>query len=666
MNFIKGKIIQNPSLNTFINLFNHVLFFTNLWIISFNHILLFLNYYFPPVVKEQFYRPAAAWPEPFEMPIYLVLTVIFVLIMWVSNKLKLNFPFPFLLRFIFLCFLLALFISMLGKYPMVLEYYPYQPRVDKSIYTFALVAYLIFIIFLITESFVLEKILRKKLRFLLYGIIIFVIALLTFEPRFPFSAHEYGYFIGPIWEVVKGKTLFTDVHTDYGFYSTLFFALLYKLRLFQFSQLPVYVWILFIIQYFLSFYLIYKISKSLPIALLGLFSIITINYFSFFVLPMTITQYSAMRRVSSIFLLFLLWKHKRIDSPILLVLFSVFCFWIVDTGIAMLMALGLSFFYLFILKTFDLKRFIKSTFLLFTACIGFFLLIELLHVVFGYKPINPVDIFTSLKQHAGSGLTMLPLATNTYFWIVILIYFSSIIIVFKMKWESTISHVLIVCANLVLTNSLYFVGRSDNANLYDISILILLNLFIILGLLWQRIHSKPLKFAFVSLIFLTFTVFPAYSRQYHLTEFLLEKTTRLTQGDIFAPEMDSIVKNNLAKDATLINKYIHTEDALILSKEDTYLLTLSGKKGLLDVNPQSGIDTVSEMAFATKQTLQQCPRLIAGDCRLFNKCQNYESLSSKSLFMAPNILETIQKGCNTHYKSLICTNHLCIAEAVTQ
>ncbi len=112
MNFIKGKIIQNPSLNTFINLFNHVLFFTNLWIISFNHILLFLNYYFPPVVKEQFYRPAAAWPEPFEMPIYLVLTVIFVLIMWVSNKLKLNFPFPFLLRFIFLCFLLALFISM--------------------------------------------------------------------------------------------------------------------------------------------------------------------------------------------------------------------------------------------------------------------------------------------------------------------------------------------------------------------------------------------------------------------------------------------------------------------------------------------------------------------------------------------------------------------------
>lgn len=658
------------TLNSLMGFLVKNLFVANLWIIIFNQIVLFLNFFFPPVLKDRFYRPAAAWPEPFEMPLYLLLSFLFVIAIWLYNKMKFQLKLSLPVLIVVFIFLVLLFTSMLGVYPMAFEFYPYLPRDNPQIYQLTFLIFMAFLVFFIIEVAIIKQIFSKKKWFVpfIYGLIGFVIAVLVFEPRFPISAHEYGYFFGPIWEVVKGKTLFTHIHTDYGFYSTLLFALLYKLRLFQFTHLPIYVWIMFVVQYFLSFYLIYKISKSISLALIGLFSLIVINYFSFFVLPITITQYSAMRRITSLLLIFLLYRSKKINSPVLLIAFSLFCFWIVDTGVSMILAFCLTLFHLLLLKWMSLKKVVLTSLLLFVAIGGVFLFINLGHIIFGYVPIDPRDILSSLRQHAGSGLTMLPMQPKSYFWIVIFVYFSTITFVFRSSGkalgeeEKGNNTTLLLLANLILFNSLYFVGRSADANLYDISVLVVLNIFLLISANWQNIAASRIRILIYCVLFFFFIVVPGYNRRFHLTEFLLFKYEGIKKGNFYRPEANGLIRKSLFEDAQMIKKYIPEEKVLILSREDTYLLILANKSNYLYVNPQSAIDTVSEMQFAIRTVTKECPKKIAVDCTVYDRCPNYESLSSKSLFMAPHILAEVEKGCRTKYQPVVCNSHLCIAE----
>lgn len=652
-------------LTKFVDFANLLLVITNIWIIVYTGMVDFLNFKFPPRVNEFFYRPGAAFPEPFEMPLYLILSFFLTVAIWLLAKiyLKKNMIIATPLKYFFFLILTIQFITKLDHFPLANELYPYNLRPHGMIYNIVLALYIGTISLIIVEFTFVAKIFAKK-KFIIPVLFIcigFIIAFFTFEPRFPISAHEYKYFYGPIWEVISGKTLFTSIHTDYGFYATLFFALLYKFRLFSFSHLPIYVWIAFIIQYFLSFYLIFKISRSMVFALIGLFSIITINYFCFFVLPITITQYSAMRRLPSVLLLFFLYKFKKIDSR-LFSLLAITDFWIVDTGISILMALGLTFLYFTFLRYINLKKFFVSiiSLILFQGCV--FLVINIVHLLAGYRYINYVDILNSLKEHAVTGLTMIPIESHNFFWLVILIYFASMLYVFYKKGQVEANQLIILSANLSLFNSLYFVGRSHPANILDISIIVLLNFFLLLGDVWKTILSMKLKTILTLLLFFIFIVYPAFERRYSLTELVAQKLRRIEQGQIFTLESDQILQKQFAKDLELISKNLTQKEIIILSRDETFLFFLSGKKNLLDVNPQSGIDTLSEMNFAVKKAISVCPKKIAVDCRIFQKCPLYESYSQKSLFTAPIILNTIEKRCSVQYKPTICNNHLCIAQ----
>lgn len=657
---------RRSKINSLIFFANLSLLTTNIWIILYTSLIDFLNFKFPARTDEIFYRPGAAFKEPFEMLLYILITFLFVLAIWLFRKkiIEIQSTLPNSLNALFLPLLFVIFITKLGGFPLANQIFPYSLRPNGVIYSIIALSYLITITLIITQSAIIERFAKnKKIFSIFFSIsIIFIIAAFTFEPRFPISAHEYGYFFAPVWDVVSGKTLFTDIHTDYGFYSTLFFATLYKMGIFQFQQLPIYVWFMFIAQYFLSFYLIYKISKSVILSLIGLFSIITVNYFSAHVLPITITQYSAMRRLPSILLLFLLYKFKKIDWRILLSI-SLIDFWIVDTGISILLAFGLSLFTLFLSKLISLKRFIKNILLLVAFQGGIFLLINIFHYFGGYKPINYMDLLASLRQHAGSGLTMLPIEFHNFFWVTILIYFSSIIYFFRNNSTTNNNSRIIILfsANLSFFNALYFVGRSHPANLVDISILVILNAFLLISVFWQNIQSTKIKFLILPLLFIIFIVFPARQGRYHLTEFIIEKIERASHGNIFKPETAEILNKEFSKEKKLISGNLTDNEILVLSKEETYLLMLTGKKDLLDVNPQSGVDTVAEMDFAIKRAVAKCPQKIAVDCRVLKKCPDYESYSQKSWFMAPVILDAVEKKCQLRYQASICTDKICIA-----
>ena len=698
-----------------------VLFLTNLWIIIYTNLLPVLNFLYPAISTVNFYRPAVAFPEKFEMPLYLLLTFLFVITIYFTLRVREPISthpegelrktsyriWKKTIKYLTLIFLTLLFFSKLGVYPLSNEIYPYSLRPDKSIYTLVIFIYLSVLTIIILESVILFRLIKRSslLTTFYYLLTTLIIAILIFEPKFPISFLEYAFFFGPIWDITQGKTIFTDLPSQYGFLSILFFSLFFKLKLFVFSHLSIWNWIFHIVQYFICFYLIYKISKSLALGLIGLFSIITLNYYSFYIPALTIAQYGALRRLPFFLALFLFYKLKKIDSPLFIFLYALMSFWIVDSGIQMIFAYGLTLFYLLLGKQIDLKRFFRALSLLFLSMLGIFISINLIHVLLGYKSINPVEIITTLRQYAISGVGMIPMEKNTYFWLVMLIYFATIIYVFRNTiqtvddggWKidaevrrsrvekfnhlssifkfqpSTFYHLssnnltlLLFSANLMFFASLYFVGRSDNASLIIISIFPLLTLFLLLGQLIKNefdFTSQKIRFMFYVSCLILFVAFPAYQRKVTLTELLIQKYSGISKGAIFTNELDSILNNRFSKEKILITKYLTGNNLLILSSDDTYLFYLTGKTNLLDENPQSGIESDVEMNFAIKNAVKTCLKRIAVDCSIVKKCPPFTPLT-KGWLTAGYILSELEKGCRKKYQPVECTSQLCITEVV--
>src|SRR3989344_6629085 len=154
-------INNNKSVQSLLNFSLFTLFFTNLWVMLFFEILGFLNSNFKPQIKETFYRPEAVLPEPFEMPLYLLLTFALVgLLVFIFHKnyrsvmSRLNDQSYFWPKIVLFIFLLYSFFSKLGPFPLANDFYPYQPRTDSLIYS---VSVLIFLIFLIVIAFELDR-----------------------------------------------------------------------------------------------------------------------------------------------------------------------------------------------------------------------------------------------------------------------------------------------------------------------------------------------------------------------------------------------------------------------------------------------------------------------------------------------------------------------------
>ena len=695
------------------------LFITNVWIILFTNILTFLSYLYPPTTNSQLLRPIS-FPNPFKIPLYLLLTITFVIIIWVFNTVK-NHSNPnqvkpgetrnLLLKLFFLIILLYLFFSKLGSYPMAREYYPYALRPDKTIYNLVVFSYLLSIAFIIFELSIIYRFIKRSLLIstFYFLLIALVIAFFTFEARFPISGHDYSFFFGPILEIANGKTIYTDIPIQHGFLSILSMAFLYKLLSLKLFYLPAIIWLLYIIQYFLTFYLILRISKSIGLALIGLFSIINLNYFSLSELPVSYPQIGPMRWLPSLLTIFLLYKLKKIDNKILLTAVAFLSLWFIDAGISLVLGYLLTIFIFCLVGNIDIKRAIKTILLLCLNLIIIITVINILHLLFGYKLIKLGNIFHTLQKYTSLGIAQLPIPNQTYFWLVMLIYFASLIYFFKTSYKNkkTIqvgdasgrdqsgwqswkgshqraeffqpsagsstggkettgrihfdSTILLFSANLMFFTSIYYLGRAHPHNLFNISSLPILTLFLLLGNTINYLNplKKIILFIF---IFSLFIIYPVLMRKISLSEMIIVKLKRLTQGQIFKTEMDEILTKRYSKELSLINKYLKESGVAIIHNDDTYLLYLTKKKNLLDANPQVGIDTKDDLAQAIDNFAKECPEKVAVDCSVFAKCQQYVGINQSGFYPGSLILAAVEKQCRIKYQPVECTKQLCIAQ----
>jgi len=672
-----NKILVNKTVfNKIINLIIEGLFITNAWVFLFNHLLNFLNRKFPSLPATNFVIDGAS-PEPFEILLYLVLSFLTVIIIYFFHK-KNRYIFDYLtqfdhtlilkiLKFIFLSFLLVIFINNLGGFPMGKDVWPLVNVESNFTYLIYLIGYVSIVSFITFESGWLNYFVHKK-NFLtiFYLFLIALIAFLTLKPNFPFSWHDYPYIYGPVFEIAHGKTIFTQVQSQYGFLLVLFLVVLYKLYLINLSTLPIFIWLLYIAQYFLCFYLIYKLSRSFVLAFIGLFSIITINYYSL-CCTITFPQISALRWLSIILLIFLFYKMKRIDSYLFILILSLLSFWIIDVGIAILMAYSFSLLLLALVKIIDFKRLVRNYLLLGLALAGIFFLINLIGLIFGYRLINILSVFTKIQEYSRAGFGMIPMTSKSYFWFTLLIYFSSLIYFFQRKQYALIDQILLFSANLTLFASVYFVGRSHPLNLFTIAIFPLLTFFILISRLYtSEIVNKSflLRLSIIIFLLFSFVIVPAYARKEMLTINLKEELTRLANNkNVFDSGLDTYLNFFYGSEKVLINKYLKDDNIFILSADDTYLLYLVNKGSLSNINPLTAAITISDIEFGLKNIYMTCPEKIAADCEVFNQCPVYGKLN---LLQYPYniILGQLTKKCHTNYQPIECTNMLCIAKAV--
>ncbi|MFH0863477.1 MAG: hypothetical protein V1858_00095 [Candidatus Gottesmanbacteria bacterium] len=637
------------------------LVFLNIWINGYIVLLKFLNSRWPVLTSPSpdLFINKYLRPEPYEIPLFIIVLIISVFIIFGYNlkKEKLRaILIPFFLKHQYLFFglflsLLITFIYRLGSYPL---------SEGKHINFYYLNYYFLFMFFCLYVTTSLNMIIdRKKSRFLTYLFIFFGIALITYEPGFPIGPNDYSTFLGPIYEIAHGKTIYSEIPSQYGFFSVITLGFLAKTG-WDVIYLPVLVWLFYILEYFLCFYLVYKTSNSLLLALLGLFSVITVNYFSLIHLPIQLPQVNAFRWPSFILALFLLSYFKSIWSKAFIFLIALLCFWTVDAGIAILTGYIFTNFLFLLKKISNWKNILVSFIYLTFSILIIFSLIQLIHTWLGYETIDYQLIFEKFKEHSLLGFNMVPIPGRTFFWTVVIIYVFSLAYFFSDKTNKVDVQLLLFSANSSIFASLYYLSRSVENNLFNISIFPILNVFLLLSLLLPRIRPKNLKIFFV-LIFVVFVLIPTELRNSSISHKVQKRIEGFKINNFFQPEIKDVLNQDYNQEKALIEQ-IRDESIIILSPDDTYYFYLSGRKNLLNANPQYMLYSKKEIVRALT-SVKKCPKQILVSCKTFvDKCQ--EDLISYHWQddVQSALLKELTNICGNKYTKVRCTSKLCLAE----
>lgn len=640
-----------------------VLFFANIWASVYLLLLGILNSKFPikPIQDPDIYLREYFFPEPFEIPLYILTSLVLIFfisifylhrdffIKKIENILP---PIFFPMKHIAFFLLLILFLNRLGKYP-VMEFILFPKE-----YFYLYIVSVIVIIFILAK---ISKILiRKRLRWLLFLTTILVIAFFTFEPGFPIAREDYSLFIGPIYEISHGKTIYTDIPSLYGFLSIVFFGFLSKIV--GVMYLPVVVWLLYILEYFLSFYLFYKFSKSFTFSLLGLFSIITINHFSLLHLANVIPQL-IFRWPQLILATFLFYFFKNVLSKRLIFSVALLSYLAIDAGIALIIAYLFTLLLFFFKKTIELKQILVGFLQLIINLIIIFIAINIFHMIAGYKPIDFLTVFDKVSASGVSGLYMRPIEQISFFWIIILIYVISLIFFLKKKSYSQEEQVLMFIANISLFVGTYYIGKSVEHAILYISIFPITNIFLLISFLIKNTQKKQLKIFLMS-IFTIFILIPAYLRSGYLPNIVEWTLQRWEVKELFKPEIDEYLKKEYSEEESLIKKNLSQKEIIILSPDDTYFFYFLKKNNLLYANPTHVLYDKAEVDKAVS-SIKICPNKIVISCHMYkenNDCKENLVYTHWTYTILGELLNRLEKVCNAKYLKTECTQRLCIAE----
>ena len=122
----------------------------------------------------------------------------------------------------------------------------------------------------------------RRVAWALDGAVVAAIALVVINPEFSFDITHYNFYLGPVNDLLHGKSLLADINCQYGVLVIYFLALVFKTGLLPFSYqgLAALIGLLQVVQYSLIYLLLRRLLSTQVFAALALGLILLVSFFS--------------------------------------------------------------------------------------------------------------------------------------------------------------------------------------------------------------------------------------------------------------------------------------------------------------------------------------------------------------------------------------------------
>ncbi|HEY5039686.1 MAG TPA: hypothetical protein VIJ93_11490, partial [bacterium] len=127
-----------------------------------------------------------------------------------------------------------------------------------------------------------DKISVRKIieRLLIYGVVFLVIFYLVADSRLKYDKYHFSYYLGPLSDLLNGKSLLFNINAQYGVLVFYFLKFLFQFIPLGYTSFSLVDIILTVIQYFLFYFIARRLFKGWPIPLFSLLALLLINHFA--------------------------------------------------------------------------------------------------------------------------------------------------------------------------------------------------------------------------------------------------------------------------------------------------------------------------------------------------------------------------------------------------
>lgn len=464
-----------------------------------------------------------------------------------------------------------------------------------------------------------------------------IVFILLFDPTFSFNTHHYNFYLGPVNDVLHGRSMMVDTSCQYGLLVVYFLSFLFTHFLpFTYKAFAFFIFLLYFVYYVGLYFCFRYWTRSYLLALVGMFLILLFNYFSqvHYCLtdPFSSTDIGPFSypsigplRFGMFFIIFVLFlaKNKYTEHPATTVIdyfilfFSAFSlFWGFEVGVYIILAVFSAYIISYLIETNFAYRDTRNNFIhfLIEIVLKFLILIVTIVLISGI-----ISLFTYIRSGQmpnwqlfygnallyKSGLMMLPMPSVGPYYLVLVIYFIAIIYLFiNILFKHQIKDVKVVSfiTFFGILQFVYYLGRSHPVNLYHVCIpAIMLLVWFISKIKECNINCKlssdsgRLNYIFLILIISSISTFSAlelhkdwqsiishYVRKYNFIKENKAGIMKLGETDEAILEKAKLIKE-FAPDETKV--------ALIAGDNDTRVLINAGKTNLMEFFSISEITT---------------------------------------------------------------------------
>ena len=331
-----------------------------------------------------------------------------------------------------------------------------------------------------------HEILIKYLKiFFFSGIALWIIFRIVFNPIIPYDIYHYSFYLGPLADLISGKSLLFNINAQYGVFVFYFLKQFFNFLPLGFSSFCLVIIFLYIIQYLLFYYVTRQLFKNETLPLLSLIILLLINFLGP-TDPVLFFPSTGPLRFGFIYVLMALIalrnKYKKLKTIVLVIealVIGAASFWSIEVAIYTLPAyLGLILF-----ETINfskkihlyLSHFIKRIIFLILAIafVGLYLYLDIYSRV---QHLPNWKIYTDIFFWYKNGFGLLPISPLGVWWVILGTYCLSNFIILgilinPLKKRSLPENLnLIVLVNIYgIFQFFYYLGRSDPSNLFHIS-----------------------------------------------------------------------------------------------------------------------------------------------------------------------------------------------------